>query len=364
VEEGGFPFEHQYPDVSHSYTVRVTSHYGDGSSATREQEVPFQKAPPITLSVVQLTPLPENLLVTIPDHPTGLGTRLYRPPDDLASFDETFFKHASRSTVESLLTVAASIQYDLANHDVFMPDGTFRQIVLRSPGYQGMFSLWYTNPPAYAVGDYGFADTFQYSSFFHEMGHNFTLNSPARFYYGGKIDGQANAIYSESLANIFAHATAYELLNHAEQYGISDRLAKEIQQSALESMQITRNAYDNYVNSGMKFASWNNLATPEDETFGVFQTIAYKFCLHAEATRLGYRLPIQRMMALLQTADDNLLARYDRDHDTPQADAFRATLMIAALSHAFDADLREEFQALHFPIDDRVYEDLIQRVKP
>ena len=41
----------------------------------------------------------------------------------------------------------------------------------------------------------------------HEMGHNATLNSPADYYFGGKTDGPANAILSETIAQIFQHAT-------------------------------------------------------------------------------------------------------------------------------------------------------------
>ncbi|MBC8424286.1 hypothetical protein H8E07_09205 [bacterium] len=43
------------------------------------------------------------------------------------------------------------------------------------------------------------------------MGHNATLNFPAVHDYGGKIDGYVNAIYSETMAQIFQYATAYEL---------------------------------------------------------------------------------------------------------------------------------------------------------
>jgi hypothetical protein len=363
-DEGWFAFEHEYSDRSQNYIIRVTAHYEDGSSATVEKEALFLKPPAVNISTAQLALLPDQLLVTIPNQPIQLESRLYTLPDGMTYFDETFFKHASRSTVEYLLSVAASIQYDLVNRDVSMPDGMFRQVVLRSPEFAGMYSLWYTSPPSFVVGDNGFSDTLQYSSFFHEMGHNFTLNSPALFYYGGKIDGPANAIYSESMANIFAYATAYELLNHAEEYGLNRQLALEIEQSALASMQGTRYTYDNYVRSGMKFTSWNNPATPEDETLGTFGAIAYQFCVHAEQTGLGYRLPVQRMMALLQTADEDLLALYDADHDTHEADSFRATLMVAAMSYGFNTDLREEFRALGFPIADPVYDELMHRINP
>ena len=38
------------------------------------------------------------------------------------------------------------------------------------------------------------------------------------------IDGNANAIYSESMAQIFQHATGYEIVNNYDYYGLSEDL--------------------------------------------------------------------------------------------------------------------------------------------
>jgi hypothetical protein len=196
------------------------------------------------------------------------------------------------------------------------------------------------------------------------MGHNFTLNSPANYYYGGKIDGNANAIFSESMANIFAHTTAYDILNNPLAYGFDTYLALEIKQSAISSIMITRNAYENYLGTGKVFHSWNDLGVPGDETFDTFMTIAYKFCAHAEDGGLGYRIPLQKMMALLQHFNENWSNRYDQNNNTPEADTFRATLMVASLSYAFSTDLRAEFKDLNFPIDDDIYNELINVMNP
>ena len=192
----------------------------------------------------------------------------------------------------------------------------------------------------------------------HEMGHNVTLNSPVDYYYGGKIDGSANAIFSESMAQIFAHATAHYLLNHYQQYGLSDDLAADIKQSALLSMCIVKDLYEEYLSSGKSFASWNDPRTDEDETLLTFMTIAYKFFEHAENSSSGYRTPLKRMMTLLQTFDEDMKARYDQNHDTPEAEMFRATLMVTALSYAFETDLRQEFRNLNFPISDDLFDQL------
>jgi len=49
------------------------------------------------------------------------------------------------------------------------------------------------------------------------------------------------------------------------------------------------------------------------------------------------------------------------ENDTPQAADFRATFMTAVLSYAFDKDLRQEFKALNFPIDDQEYQSLLKQ---
>ena len=194
------------------------------------------------------------------------------------------------------------------------------------------------------------------------MGHNVTLNSPASFYYGGKIDGNANAIFSESMAQIFQHATAYELINHSNSYGLSADFVLEIRSSAESAMRVVRNSFDQYVAQGAPFRSWNDPGTPSDETVGTFMAIAYKFAEHAETSTQGYRTPIKRMMELLQLFNDDWRARYDQHNDNAQADAFRSTLIVAAMSYGFSLDLRQEFRDLRFPIDDATFDELLAMV--
>jgi len=352
VEEGWFPKEHVYDNVARNYVVEVTAHYSDGG--TNQGEIVVRFAPP----VIDPVGLPTKLFVSIPNHPISLSSRLYPPPSDLTYFGDDFFNVVPRASIEYVLTIAAWIQYDFVDGNIFLVDNAFRQVVLRDPSSGGMYSLWFANPVSLASGDYGFRGTLEYSSFFHEMGHNMTLNSPADYYYGGRIDGCATAMFSESMAQIFQHATAYELLNTYKECGLSDDLMAEIKQSAISSIRILRSAYEDYLQFGTSFQSWNDPSTPEDETFGTFMTIAYKFCAHAEQAGRGYRTPLKRMMKLLQLFDASLKDQYDQHNDTPQADAFRATLMVTALSYAFSTDLRTEFRNLNFPIDDDIYEAL------
>lgn len=163
------------------------------------------------------------------------------------------------------------------------------------------------------------------------------------------------------MAQIFQHATAHYLLNNYQTYGLGEDLAADIRESALASMRIVRNSYESYLSGGKRFASWNDPLTPEDETVNTFMTIAYKFFEHAENGPSGYRIPLKRMMALLQTFDEDMRTRYDQYHNTEAAAIFRSTLMVAALSYAFETDLRPEFRALNFPISDPVYDELYHK---
>ncbi len=354
-EEGGFPMQHTYTNLTHNYIIIVTSHYSGGGTDTAETLARF--------AAPQISPvnLPSDIEVTIPDSNVSLDSRMpgYFPPATLTHFDDSFFEIVPRTTIEYVLTVAAFIQKDLVDSDIANVNGGFQQVVLRDPDAGGMYSLWFTSPVSFGAGDYALGGTIEYSSFMHEMGHNFTLNSPADYYYGGKIDGCANAIYSESMAQIFQHATAYEIINNAEFYGLSEDIILEIKNSAISSIQLVRNTYKDYIDSGANFYSWNNPDTPEDETFGTFMTIAYKFCEQAENSGAGYRIPLKKMMKLLQLFNGDMENRYDRLHNNPAADTFRSTLMAAALSYGFSKDLRPDFEALNFPIDDATYNELI-----
>jgi hypothetical protein len=347
--------EHTYTNLAENYVITVTSHYPGGGTDTTETVARFVEPH------IEPINLPSAIEVTIPDSDVSLTSRMpgYPPPTDLTYFDDSFFEIVPRATIEYVLTVAAFIQNDLVNSNVADVNGGFQQVVLRDPAFEGMCSLWFTSPVSFGAGDYAFGSTIEYSSLMHETGHNFTLNSPADYYYGGKIDGCANAIYSEAMAQIFQHAAAYEIINNAEFYGLSEDIVFDIKNNAISSIQFTRNTYEEYVDGGAHFYSWNDPDTEEDETFGTFTTIAYKFCEQAENSGKGYRMPLKRMMKLLQLFNVDLKNRYDSSHNTPEADAFRSTLMVAAISYGFSTDLRPDFEALNFPIDDATYNELI-----
>ena len=165
------------------------------------------------------------------------------------------------------------------------------------------------------------------------------------------------------MAHIFQHATAYELVNNAEAYDLGPDVVADIKRDATVTMRVVRASFDNYLKQGRRFRSWNDPATKEDETFDTFMTLAYKFFEQAERGNSGYGVPLKRMMTLLRTFDAEMLARYDPGHDTQEAEAYRATMMVAALSHAFGKDLRKDFAELKFPVSDPIFDQLRHRVK-
>jgi len=59
--------------------------------------------------------------------------------------------------------------------------------------------------------------------------------------------------------------------------------------------------------------------------------------------------------------DAGMAAQYDPSDNTATAATFRSTLMVTALSYAFEQDLRPEFRNLNFPIDDQTYDELYQK---
>ena len=356
TQNGWFYQEHTYSDRTQNYIVKVTANYSGGGTAEEEVLVRFV-AP--TISPI---PLSEIIPVYVPNNGVVLstlsGARLNPPPSTLTYFDDSFFPIIPRLTLEYVLSVAAQIQKDFVNDDLYLFNGKFEQYMFRDPTFGGAYSLWFTDPVAFGVGDVFILGDIDYSSLFHEMGHNTTLNTPATFYYGDIIGGNGNAIYSESMAQIFQHATGYEIVNDYEDYGLSEDLMFEIKQQMIRTIKFVRYGYEQYILEGKPFASWNDPSTPEDETMWTFLTIAYKFCELAENGGEGYLLPLQRMMTLLQGLCQEWADSYDHLNDNDAADEFRATLMVRALSDAFETDLRDEFLDLNFPVSDEIYNAL------
>jgi hypothetical protein len=63
-------------------------------------------------------------------------------------------------------------------------------------------------------------------------------------------------------------------------------------------------------------------------------------------------------LVLLQTSDE----RYHRRFQARDSEAFRGTMMVAALSYGLNIDVRPTSRRLRFPVDDSIYRELIGRM--
>jgi hypothetical protein len=295
--------------------------------------------------------------VTMPPGGATLTSTMsgYSPPGGISGFDDTELGNL-RHPLEYALDVGAYLQADFCNQNLDLAVGNL-QVVLKQTAFQGAYSLWYTNPMALVCHpNYLLNGPPDVSSLYHEMGHNLSLNSPAQFRLGGKIDGDMNAIVSETLAQIFQHATAYVVLNHPTKYGIAEELVSTLRSKAVKAFGVTARAYRDFVDAGCPYSTYN-APGGDDETFGTFMTVAFKFVEKAEAIG-DFRTPTKRMMALLQTFREADRVRYQ---EAPN-EAFRASLLVAALSYGFNLDLRAEFRAMNFPVSDAIYAELMGRM--
>lgn len=363
---GWFPQVHRYSDARRNYIVTVTAFYAlptgaDGGGDSNQFRVDQAQAVVRYVAPV-LVPanLPAAFAVRFPDPaPTLLGYT-GRP---LGAFAASVFGASFPSTsAEQVLGTAAMIGRDLVNDDLRMREGTFvQQIVQDNTLGGGGYSLWFTTPVALALGPTVVSPTLRWSTVLHEMGHNFTLNTPAATTYGGRVDGDANAIYAETMAQIFQHVAGFELITYAANHGIPQDVAAELAIDLGASMSYLRRQHDAYLDAGRRYVDWNDHGPAGDPTLATFMALAFRFIDHAEREGVGYRIPFKRMMAALQQFDAGWAARYAGTSSAPAASAFRASLMVAAMSHAFSIDMRAEFRDLGFPVDDAIHAEVLGR---
>ena len=355
---GFFPQTHVYAAATQNYVVRVTAHYSSSTTDSTDVVVRFVAA------TLNPTSFPAAATVTIPQVFPALTSRQagYGFNASLQAVPSTFFSASlPRGSLEYVLSQAAAIELGVLESDVEKISGEWRQVVLYDPSVGGAYSIWYSSPIAFGSGPGFFSGIPGYSSLFHEMGHNLSLNAPAAFRYGGRIDGSANAIFSEAVAQMFQHAVAFELVNNTAKYGLPADLAADIAGSAHASAQNLQQLYDAYLSQGKPFTTWNDPSTNVDETLGSFIAVARQFMLHAEQAK-AYIGPLTRVMRLLRTFNASMATQYAPQTNSVAADAFRSTLMVAAVSYGFQQDLRSEFRALNFKIDDAIYASLYASV--
>ena len=350
TSQGFFPASHTYADRTGNYVASITAVYPDGTSDKVDVVVRF--AP----STLRNFPIPADGAVTVPATlPVLTSTQAGATVPVLQAVTDAVLAPQGRAVFERVLGVFALVQRDLVNDDLARVDGSFRQIVAGAPdSASGLaFSVWFTQPVALGAKESAFGADPDWSSFAHELGHNATLNSPASFRLGGKIDGRANAIVSETLAQIFQHVTCHQVVNNATLYGLPDDLTLDLARRARASFVALKSR-----SGTAPFASWNDPATPEDETLPTFMTLAYQFFAAGDFDGARYRMATKRLMWFLQKFNPSWQTRFSSGANSPAAESFRATLMVAAISYGVEQDLRGRFRGFGFPVDDAIFAEL------
>lgn len=346
---GYFPQKHTYASTTHNQLVRAVADFKDNQKDTSEVFVNFIKP---KISPVSVDP---KFKVTIPNQKVSLPIRNSSSVFTQSYFDDSYFKGPfTRAEIEYILSVGNAIEFDLANGNVYQFNGKFEQYMLRDSSFGGGYAIPYTNPVSLVLNN-RYLDESQepigFTSLMHEMGHNMTLTMPANFLIGENIGGSGSSIYSETMAQIFQHAVGYEMVNNPDKYGLDAVAANILRTDFLSSFRQLRFFYQQYVDKGMNYVAWNDGQNYEIITY-TFGALAYKFCEYAENQGLGYRVPTKRLTQFMQRYDAEWKRRYDPFTNSPTGNAFRSTMMVAAISHAFQKDLRAEFRALKFPISD------------
>jgi hypothetical protein len=347
---GWFPQDHTYNDKSRNYVVTVSS---DGESASTLILFRAPEYVPVEL--------PNRSLVMVETKERTLISRWYDPVET-RRFNPEDFGVLNRECVQHVASAMANIQLEYTNNKVWFCDNqSFNQIIYKA-GTSGGYSTWYTSPPSFAVGSDAFRNQVWWNTLSHEMGHNISLNFPSAYHIGGRIDGSANAIYSETMAQILGLCTGYDLVNQAKQFGLSDDLAYLLRGEFNNGFRIVRDGYRSYIQNLAPFVSWNDPSTLADETFGVFMILAFEFIKWAEQSDEKVSWYVTRLMDFFSYFDKNWEFQYDRSSNSQEGNSFRSTLMVAAFSFSFKEDLRDHYRALNFPIDDKVYLDLMNQV--
>ncbi|MFQ5805779.1 MAG: hypothetical protein ACE5I3_04940 [Phycisphaerae bacterium] len=351
--EAWFPTAHTYAHADRNYVLAVTARYPDRTD-TVTADVRFV---PTRYTCKRISTVPRR--VFIPREAVALGSTMpgYEPPRELTCFEDADLRTVPREVIEYALDVGHHIQMDLCNGNV-TSKAAARQVVLKQTRVGGCGSLWFTDPVSFVCHPSYLGGQVDFSSLLHELAHNLTLNSPAGYRFGGKTDGPMNTIVSETLAQIFQHATIHTILNSDRRFGLSDELCRRLRASGIKSIGVVREAYRDFLADPRQYTTYNDPATKHDDTFNTFMTVAYVFCELAEK-RGDYRTPLKRMMRLMHTFSVADRQRFQQRENEP----FRASFLVAAMSYGFDTDLRDRFRGLNFPVSDEIYTELPARMK-
>jgi len=169
----------------------------------------------------------------------------------------------------------------------------------------------------------------QFWIYFHEMGHDFTLEGikPSQFFFGGAHHGWT---YAEAFASVVGMYVAKMIEERSSTLGIPRSIVSEI--IGVYHFGTTPDL-DKYLSEGARYEN-------------VSVSVIYD-TMNAIATKYGYD-SLYRFFSLFLPRDVPFTFTIDTD-------AKQATVFVAALSAATGADLRPQFREWGFPIDDEFY---------
>jgi uncharacterized protein (TIGR03437 family) len=88
-------------------------------------------------------------------------------------------------------------------------------------------------------------------------------------------------------------------------------------------------------------------------------TLGYVFLREANpADPDGYRFPVKRLMEFLQLWNPAWQSSYSPQSNSPAAEVFRSTMLVAAISHGLQTDMRGVFTQLRFPLDENAWNSM------
>ncbi|MHC4180900.1 MAG: hypothetical protein ACYSWU_25655, partial [Planctomycetota bacterium] len=254
--ESWFPTAHTYARPDRNFVIKVTATYRQGTDTARA-DVRFA---PDRYEFKRDRAIPRRVFIPRTDIALGSTMPGYKPPPGTSCFRDDEITPIPRDVIQYLLDVGHHIQLELCNRNV-TAKAAERQVLLKQAAGGGA-SLWFTDPVSFVCHPAYLAGSVDLSSLLHELAHNLTLNSPARYRFGGKTDGPMNTIVSETLAQIFQHATIHTILNANGHFGLSDDVCRRLEQNGIASTGVVREAYRRHLAAPSRYTTYNDHATP------------------------------------------------------------------------------------------------------
>lgn len=176
----------------------------------------------------------------------------------------------------------------------------------------------------------------------HEQGHNF-FGGTSPFYIAVAAP---HPFLQESLAVLSAFYVYHDLARNSREYGLSGAALASLDRDFARGRDYQRAMFERYLSQGRNFDVTDVLTS---------QALDYRMI------ELGERHGWAPFRGLARAFAADLSGRFPFLEDGASP-AEQSTYVVAALSAAFELDLREDFRELAFPIDDRLFYSVIREL--